>query len=180
MALPTVFTLGHSNRSFETLVALLRAHGVEGVADVRRHPFSRRHPQFDSPVLAAALAREDLAYAHLPALGGMREAREGSPHVALAPDGFRGYADYMESPAFEAGVADLLALAAARPTAALCAEALPNECHRSLLSDALLVRGVRVVHLLDEQRRLEHALSPLARRDGHRLVYAGAQETLGF
>jgi uncharacterized protein (DUF488 family) len=173
-----VHTIGHSTRTFPELLALLRAHAIRAVADVRRHPGSRRHPQFARDALAAALGDEGIAYAWLPALGGRRRARPDSPHVGWRVAAFRGYADHMETPEFERGLADLLAFAARRPTAVLCAEAVPWRCHRQLIADALVARGVEVRHVVGPAGPARHALPAFARLEGARIVYDGEQRTL--
>uniref|UniRef100_A0A832MIP3 DUF488 domain-containing protein n=1 Tax=Eiseniibacteriota bacterium TaxID=2212470 RepID=A0A832MIP3_UNCEI len=170
----TVFTVGHSTLTMGEFLALLAAHGVRGVADVRAVPRSRRHPQFEREALAAALAAAGVAYAHLPGLGGRRTPRPASPHTALTDPALRGYADHMATATFAAEVERLLALAAQRPTAALCAEADAARCHRSLLADALLARGARVTHLLGPAAAASHRLHPAARIAGGIPVYDGA------
>lgn len=157
-----LFSVGHSNRSADAFVALLAAHGMARIADVRSAPFSRRHPQFSREALAARLAHEGVDYVHLPELGGMRAARADSRHLALAAGGFRGYADHMESEAFRRGCERLIALARERPTAFMCAEADPAHCHRSLLADALTAGGAQVIHLLDATTARPHVLHPQA------------------
>jgi len=172
-----VFTLGHSTRSAEELIALLQEAGVELLVDVRRFPGSRRHPQFGREALAAALAAAGIEYRHAPDLGGRRSPRPDSPNTAWRVAAFRGYADYMDSPEFQAALSRLAAAAAERPTAILCAEAVPWRCHRRLIADALVARGVPVVHLLAPGRREPHALHPDARPlPGGRLVYPAAAE----
>ena len=167
----TVYTLGHSTRTADAFMALLAAHGIGGVADVRRYPGSRRHPHFAREALAAALRAAGLRYDWLPALGGRRTPRPDSPHVAWREAGFRGYADYMETAEFAEGLSALLALAAERPTAIMCAEAVPWRCHRQLIADALVVRGLTVLHVIDGGAPRPHVLSRLARLDGDRIVY---------
>lgn len=170
---PTLFTVGHSNRSLEGFLDVLRAHRVAWIADVRSAPWSRRHPWFGRDVLEAALAGEGIGYRHLPELGGMRTEIPGSPHCGLPSGGFRGYADHMGSAEFERGVAALLDLAAGARTAALCAEADPSRCHRGLLADALTARSVAVVHLLDASSVRPHALHPAAVVEQGRVAYPG-------
>jgi uncharacterized protein (DUF488 family) len=174
----TVYTVGHSTRTLEEFLALLGAHGIGGIADVRRYPASRRHPHFAREALARALAAAHVRYDWLPELGGRRPARADSPHVAWRTMGFRGYADHMESAEFHAGLEKLLGLAAARPTAILCAEAVPWRCHRQLIADALVARGVTVLHVTGASAPARHRLSPLARREGDRLIYDGGQPPL--
>jgi uncharacterized protein (DUF488 family) len=177
--MPPVFTAGHSTRSIEELLALLAGHGVRTLVDVRRFPGSRRHPQFSRDALAASLAGAGLQYVHELGLGGRRAARPGSPHTAWRVDAFRGYADYMETPEFEAALARLMQRAAdpdGQPIALLCAEALPWRCHRRLISDALVARGVGVLHIMGPGRAEAHALDANARvLPGGRLLYAGPE-----
>jgi uncharacterized protein (DUF488 family) len=167
----TVYTLGHSTRTADELLELLRRHAIGGVADVRRYPASRRHPQFAREALQESLAAAGVRYDWLPALGGRRPVQPDSPHVAWREAGFRGYADHMETAEFGEGLSALLALAADRPTAIMCAEAVPWRCHRQLIADALVVRGLEVVHVIDGGALRPHALSRLARLDGDRIVY---------
>jgi len=167
----TVYTVGHSTRTADEFATLLAAHEIRGIADVRRYPASRRHPHFAREALADALAAGGLHYAWLPALGGRRTARADSPHVAWREAAFRGYADHMETAEFQDGLTMLLELAAARRTAVLCAEAVPWRCHRQLIADALVARGVAVLHVLGPGTPRLHALSRLARLDGERVVY---------
>jgi uncharacterized protein (DUF488 family) len=173
-----ILTVGHSNRDLQDLLELLRIHGVRALADVRRHPASRRHPHFSGPALERSLRDAGMDYIHVPELGGMREPRADSPHTALAEGAFRGYADHMATTAFARGVARLLAFAAAKPTAAMCAEADPAHCHRSLLADALLARGHQVAHIVDPGPPHPHRLHARARNAGGMLVYDGAQGRL--
>jgi uncharacterized protein (DUF488 family) len=180
-----LLTVGHSNRSLQALLELLAAHRVEAVADVRRHPVSRRHPQFAGPALARSLREAGIEYVHIPELGGMREpgtrAQDGSadsPHTALAEGAFRNYADHMASDEFARGLAGLVGVAAAKRTAAMCAEADPAQCHRSLLADALLARGHAVAHIVDGGPARAHRLHTSARVEGEALVYDGAQRRL--
>jgi uncharacterized protein (DUF488 family) len=167
----TVYTLGHSTRPLEALIALLGGHAIRGVADVRRFPASRRHPQFAREALERSLPAAGVRYDWLPALGGRRPVRTDSPHVGWREAGFRGYADHMDTPEFREGVAALLARAAERPTAIMCAEAVPWRCHRQLIADALVVRGVTVLHVIDAGAARPHALSRLARLEGDHIVY---------
>jgi uncharacterized protein (DUF488 family) len=173
-----VHTLGHSTRTLDEFVALLDAHDIRGIADVRRFPASRRHPHFSREALAASLAETDRAYAWLSELGGRRPVRPDTPHVGWRQPGFRGYADHMDTDEFRRGLAELLRLAAERPTAVMCAEAVPWRCHRQLLSDALVVRGIDVVHVLDVASSRPHRLTSFARVDGERIVYDDGQLAL--
>jgi uncharacterized protein (DUF488 family) len=145
-----VYTIGHSTRTIEELVGLLVEHGVEVLVDVRRFPGSRRHPQFGSAALQASLAAAGIGYRHAEALGGRRasDAAAASPNTAWRNAAFRAYADYMATPPFRAALDALVRLAAERTVAIMCAEAVPWRCHRRLVTDALLARGVPVADIL--------------------------------
>lgn len=168
----TLYTVGHSNREADGLLELLGAAGVTNLVDVRAHPQSRRHPQFGQAALREAAEAVGVTY-HWAGrqLGGRRRPRPDSPHRALAEDGLRGYADYMDSAQFAGATAQLLRLAGRAPTVVLCAERLPEDCHRSLIADYLVLQGARVLHLIDAEERREHRLRPEARRESARLVY---------
>ncbi|HYU00187.1 MAG TPA: DUF488 domain-containing protein [Gemmatimonadales bacterium] len=157
-----IYTVGHSTRSIEALVALLAAHRVGLVVDVRRYPASRRHPHFAEQPLAAALHAVGIGYRHEPDLGGRRPARRDSLNTAWRSAAFRGYADHMETPAFEQAVTRVIGLAGAQAVAVMCAEAVPWRCHRQLIADALLARGIAVRHILGAGQPREHQLSPHA------------------
>lgn len=171
LPMTTVLSVGHSNRTWEAFLHLLTAHGVEFLADVRTVPRSCRNPQFNREILPDALAPYGIAYRHFPELGGWRTPRPDSPHRGLTSPGFRGYADFMETPAFERAVQALIDLARRYRLAYMCAEALPWRCHRWLLSDALTVRGLQVEHILTPTRRQPHRLTPGVRVQGTTLVY---------
>lgn len=170
-----VFTIGHSTRTSDELLALLAEHGIEVLVDVRRYPASRRHPQFSRDALAAALAGARIQYMHEPDLGGRREPRPGSPHVAWRVAAFRGYADHLETPGAQAALERLIRLSGERRMVILCAEAVPWRCHRRLISDALAARGLEVRHILGPGRADPHEIDPNARVEegGRRLVYDG-------
>jgi uncharacterized protein (DUF488 family) len=165
-----VRTIGHSTRPVGELVAILLEAGVRRLVDVRRYPVSRRHPQFSRDALARSLADAGIAYQHEPHLGGHRESRPDSPNTAWR-DAFRGYADHMATPEFQAALARVAALAHA---AVMCAEADPRRCHRQLLADALVLRGVPVRHLLEHGRSEEHRVHPRAVQNEGRIVYPAA------
>jgi uncharacterized protein (DUF488 family) len=156
-----IFTAGHSTRPQEELIAILKEAGVLLLVDVRRFPGSRRHPQFGKEALRAGLAAAGIAYRHEPDLGGRRDPRPDSLNTAWRVAGFRGYADHMASPQFRAAVERLVA-GSSLPTAVMCAEALPWKCHRQLIADALVARGIEVVHLLAPGQRQAHVLNPSA------------------
>jgi 3-methyladenine DNA glycosylase/8-oxoguanine DNA glycosylase len=168
-----LFTVGHSTRPLDELVALLRAFGVRLLADVRTVPRSRHNPQFDAGALPAALRARGIAYAHLTELGGLRHARRDSPNTGWRNASFRGYADYMQTPEFERGLEQLRALTDRGPVALMCAEAVPWRCHRSLIADALTARGAEVAHIASVHRANPHRLTPFARVDGARVTYPG-------
>lgn len=171
-----MWTIGHSTRSLETLLELLGAHAIERVADVRRFPRSRRHPHVNTEALARALPAAGLAYRHLPGLGGFRRPRADSRNTGWRNASFRGYADYMETDEFAGHLATLLDEARAGRTAIMCAEAVPWRCHRSLISDALLARGIEVRHILGPGVANPHTLTAGARIDGTRVIYPGAPD----
>lgn len=152
---------------------LLERHGVQAVADVRRYPYSRRHPHFNRDCLAAALQASGVEYRHLPELGGRREPAARSPNTGLRDRAFRGFADHMQGKEFGRGLERLLELAGERRSAVLCAGALPERCHRSLIADALVARGVRVAHVLDAGAAAPHALAASARVEAGRVTYPG-------
>lgn len=156
-----VYTIGHSTREIDRFIGLLERERIEHVADVRSFPGSRRYPQFGRDALAASLAARGIGYSHHPELGGRRHARPDSPNGAWRNESFRGYADYMLTPAFATALDGLMELAARERTAIMCAEAVPWRCHRSLISDALVARGVDVQHILDA-RTGPHHLTPFA------------------
>ena len=166
-----VLTIGHSTRTLEAFVALLRVHGVRAVVDVRRFPGSRRVPWFGGTALAGALAELGIAHHHEPDLGGRRRARSDSDNGAWRNEAFRGYADHMQSAVFADGLERLLARAAELPTAILCAEAVPWRCHRTLIADALVARGEEVRHILGTDPPRRHELSPHAHVEAGRLTY---------
>jgi len=167
----TVFTIGHSTRPLAEFIEMLRAHGVERVVDVRSIPRSRHNPQFNRETLARHLRAARIGYVHLKKLGGLRHANADSANVGWHNSSFRGFADYMQTDEFLAGLARLEKLAAGKPTAIMCAEAVPWRCHRSLIADALLVRDFVVEDILSVARTQEHEITPFARVRGLRITY---------
>lgn len=167
----TVYTVGHSTRAPEAFVALLRAHGVTHLADVRTVPRSRHNPQFNADALARTLAGQGIAYTHFPGLGGFRKASAGVSNAGWRNASFRGYADYMQTPAFGDNLERLIALAEHDTVAIMCAEAVPWRCHRSLIADALVVRGVRVEEIVSELKATPHKITPFARIEGTTITY---------
>lgn len=165
-----LYTLGHSTRSLDELLHLLRAHGVGVLADVRRFPRSPRNPQFNGEHLARGLPEAGVGYAWLAPLGGCR--RTGSlANTGWRNPSFRGYADHMLTEEFQRGLAELLELARRARVAIMCSEALPWRCHRSLIADVLTARGCAVRHIQGLRRAELHRLTPFARVDGHRVTY---------
>ncbi len=166
-----VCTVGHSTHPIEEFLVILHAHGVREIADVRTIPKSRTNPQFGGDVLRKSLAADGIAYRHIPSLGGLRHPRKDSPNDGWRNTSFRGYADHMDTEEFARGIDELLDAAAAHRVAAMCAEAVPWRCHRSLIGDAVLVRGVPVLDLMDERTAKPHQLTRFARVDGIRITY---------
>jgi uncharacterized protein (DUF488 family) len=168
-----IFTVGHSNHPLEKFLAILSAHDINIVIDIRRFPTSRKWPHFNRDALTQSLPTHGIGYLGLPELGGRREPRPDSPHTAWRVAAFRGYADLMDTPEFEAGLARLMAAAASKRAAVLCAEALPWRCHRSLVADALTARGWWVSDIMNEKEARAHKLPEFVRVEGTRVVYDG-------
>jgi uncharacterized protein (DUF488 family) len=170
----TLWTIGHSTLPSEDFIALLAQQKIELLADVRRFPSSRRHPQFNRETLADSLERAGIGYLHFPELGGRREPRPDSVNTGWREAGFRGYADYMHTAAFTAGVARLLGAASARRTAIMCAEKAWQDCHRGLISDLLKAIGHQVIHIVDDLHEEQHPYTGPARLVDGALSYAAA------
>jgi uncharacterized protein (DUF488 family) len=173
----SLYTIGHSTRTIEDFIALLRAHAVTQVADVRAFPMSRRLPHFNRELLAESLRQQAIAYRHLPALGGRRRPRPDSANGGWQHESFRGYADYMATAEFEAGLDDLLLYAGdsvgAGRTAMMCAESVWWRCHRRLIADALVARAVPVFHIMTSDRAEPHEMTPFAVVRGTGVTYPG-------
>ena len=168
-----VMTIGHSTRTAEQFIGLLQAHGVTAVADVRRVPRSRRHPHFSRDSLPGLLAVNHIAYEHFPGLGGLRKPRPDSKNTAWRHPSFRAYADHMQSVEFSQALDDLLAFARKFFPAVMCAEAQWWQCHRQLVADALVARGIDVRHIMSASSAPPHQLTPFARLDGPNVHYPG-------
>ena len=168
---PLVLTIGHSTRPIDVFTGLLAANGVTHLIDVRTIPKSRHNPQFNSDALAGSLRDASIAYTHIPGLGGLRRASPDSPNAAWRNPSFRGYADYMQTPAFAEHLAEVIELAKSERPALMCAEAVPWRCHRSLIADALVARGIAVEEIVSETRRTSHKLTPFARVDATSVTY---------
>lgn len=167
----TVFTVGHSTRSLEEFLGLLRAHGVERVVDVRTVPRSRRHPHFAREALVESLPAAGIGYEWQPALGGLRRPRPDSPNGAWRNDSFRGFADHMQTPEFAAALDAVVAAAREERVVVMCSEAVPWRCHRSLIGDALLARGIVVRDIMSETKAPAHRLTPFAKVEGATVTY---------
>jgi len=170
-----LLTIGHSTLPADAFADMLMAHRVQLLADVRRYPASRRHPQFNREALAEMLARHGIAYLHFPGLGGRREVQPDSLNTAWREAGFRGYADYMETAEFSHGISRLLDAAQARATAIMCAEKSWRSCHRGLIADHLKASGFDVIHVLDSAAAEPHPWTAAARMIDGRLCYSAAR-----
>jgi uncharacterized protein (DUF488 family) len=166
-----VWTIGHSTRSVEELVSILKSHNIEEVVDVRSVPRSRWNPQFNKPELEHALRNAGIAYRHTKELGGLRNARKVSPNMGWRNKSFRGFADYMQTHDFEAALTRLIDLARRKRVAIMCAEVVPWKCHRSLIADALTVRGFEVVEIFDEHKSQAHELTKFAVVTSGKITY---------
>jgi len=166
-----MLTIGHSTHPIEEFVRMLHAHGVETLVDVRTIPRSRHNPQFNRETLPESLRAAGIEYVHMEGLGGLRHARRDSVNTGWRNLSFRGFADYMQTPEFVAALQQLIELARVRPTAIMCSEAVPWRCHRSLIADALTVRGIPVKHIMTAANREPHTLTPFAHVDGDKITY---------
>ena len=169
----TVFTVGHSTRPIGEFIALLTAHGVQRLIDVRKIPQSRHNPQFGREQLSASLEHTGIHYTHMPGLGGLRRPRKDSINTGWRNASFRGYADYMQTPQFETNLNRCIELATEERVALMCAEAVPWRCHRSLIADALLARGINGREIASVTEARPHALTSWARVEGTKVTYPG-------
>ena len=168
---PLVMTIGHSTHTLEEFIRLLQAHGATCVVDVRTVPRSGHNPQFNKASLPRSLKKAGLKYVPTPGLGGLRHAKRDSPNVGWKNASFRGYADYMQTPEFAQSLEELIRLANQERIVLMCAEAVPWRCHRSLIADALLVRGIRTEDIMSATRRQIHTLTPFAKVRGTAITY---------
>lgn len=173
-----IFTIGHSTLAIADFIAVLQTYEIRCLADVRTVPRSRYNPQFNADALGESLSAHVISYASLKALGGLRRPRADSPNGGWREEGFRGYADYMQTGDFERGLAVLLTLGQDRRTAIMCAEAAPQDCHRSLIADALAVRGIPVIEILSATAWREHKLTSFAEVTGMQITYPPKQRNL--
>lgn len=169
----TLWTVGHSTRPIADFVGLLQAHGIRQLVDVRTIPRSWHNPQFNQDQLPGPLKKAGIQYVHMAGLGGLRRTNRDSVNTAWRNASFRGFADYMQTDEFDAALEDLIRLAARKPTAIMCAEAVPWRCHRSLIADALVARGISVEEIIGNSSVRLHVLTPWARVIGKRVTYPG-------
>jgi len=169
----TVFTIGHSTRAIDQFIELLTGHGVQHLVDVRKTPQSRHNPQFGREQLSTSLERAAIRYTHMPGLGGLRRPRKDSTNTGWRNASFRGYADYMQTPEFEESLNRCVELAKGEYAALMCAEAVPWRCHRSLIADALVARGIDVREITSTTDARPHALTAWARIEGTKVTYPG-------
>jgi len=174
----TVSTIGHSTHPIEEFIRMLEAHGIRRLVDVRSISKSRHNPQFNRETLPASLHSAGIEYRHLPSLGGLRHPRKDSMNTGWRNASFRGYADYMQTPEFGEGLDHLIQLAAEAPTAIMCAEAVPWRCHRSLIADALVARGVPVLEILSVTKTQPHTMTPFAKVDSQHVTYPAQANSL--
>ena len=166
-----VFTIGHSTHPISEFVEILKANGVKRVIDIRTIPRSRHNPQFNGEALAESLRAAGIGYTHIKKLGGLRHPAKDSINLGWRNSGFRGFADYMQTPEFEAALERAIKLAKTKPSALMCAEAVPWRCHRSLVADALSVRKIPVMHISSATRASAHKITPFALVRGSRITY---------
>ena len=166
-----IYTIGHSTLRIGAFIKILGSYGIKALIDVRTIPRSRHNPQFGQIILAARSKKHAIEYYHLPRLGGLRHASKDSINTAWRNASFRGYADYMQTDGFLAGIKELLQIARKGRSVIMCAEALPWRCHRSLIADALVIRGVDVEHIFNEKNARKHSITPWAKKRGLRLTY---------
>ena len=166
-----VLTIGHSTRTLDEFIGLLKAHAITLVVDVRTIPRSRHNAQFNENSLPDSLKKAGIGYIHMPGLGGLRHAKHNSLNSGWRNASFRGYADYMQTPEFEEQIEELIQLAKEHRIALMCAEAVPWRCHRSLIGDALTVRGIRTEDIMSLKQRRLHTLTPFALVRGSTIMY---------
>ncbi len=167
----TVYTLGHSTLDPDRFLGILRAYGIRRLVDIRSIPRSRHNPQFNRDTLSKFLRNHRVNYRHMKSLGGLRHARKDSVNSGWRNASFRGFADYMQTPQFEDALLKLIKLAEEKPMAIMCAEAVPWRCHRSLIGDALIVRGIKVRDIYSETNSRTHSLTRMAMVRGEKITY---------
>ena len=170
----TIYTVGHSTHPIDEFIGLLNSYGIKQLVDIRTIPKSRHNPQFMQDSLQETLPEADIRYIYMKDLGGLRHGNKDSVNLGWRNSSFRSYADYMQTNAFKTAVDELIAVAEKAPTAIMCAEAVPWRCHRSLVGDALLVRGLRVLDIMTATNAPLHKLTSFARVDGTNITYPPA------
>jgi uncharacterized protein (DUF488 family) len=169
-----IYTIGHSTHPIDEFIGILQAHGIRQLVDVRTIPRSRHNPQFNRENLPASLETVDIAYQHMPGLGGLRHPQRDSINTGWRNAGFRGFADYMQTSEFQENLEKLMDLSSVAPTTIMCAEAVPWRCHRSLIADALMVRGIQVQEILTAAKSQPHLITAFAKVDGTQITYPRA------
>lgn len=169
----TIYTIGHSTHPIDEFVGILKAYEIQQLVDVRTVPGSRHNPQFSKAELEVSMPASGIRYVHMPELGGLRKATKDSVNMGWRNASFRNYADYMQTEAFASGITKLIELASEHTTAIMCAEAVPWRCHRSLIGDAVLVRGIEVMDIMSEKSSRPHELTSFAKVDGVEVTYPG-------
>jgi uncharacterized protein (DUF488 family) len=172
-----IFTIGHSTRPVEEFIAILQGQGIRKLVDIRTIPRSRHNPQFNEDALKESLRDAKIHYVHMKGLGGLRHPRKDSPNKGWRNASFRGFADYMQTEEFAENLETIIETAKKEPTAIMCAEAVPWRCHRSLVGDALLIRGVSVLHIMGKGSAKEHTMTPWAKVEDGRITYPEADIT---
>ena len=167
----TIYTIGHSTRPIDEFISLLNAYGIRQLVDIRTIPKSRHNPQFMQESLEKSLTAAGISYIYMKDLGGLRHSHKDSVNMGWRNRSFRSYADYMQTDGFKTAIEELITLAEKAPTAIMCAEAVPWRCHRSLVGDALLIRGVRVLDIMSATNAPEHKLTSFAHVDGTNITY---------
>jgi uncharacterized protein (DUF488 family) len=167
----TIYTVGHSTRPIDELISLLNAYGIKQLVDIRTVPKSRHNPQFMQDALGNSLPEAGIEYVYMKVLGGLRPRTPDSPNMGWHNESFRNYADYMQTDEFASALDCLIDESKIKLTTIMCAEAVPWRCHRSLVGDALLVRGIKVIDILSETSSREHVLTPFAKVDGTHITY---------
>lgn len=166
-----VHTIGHSNRSIDEFIHILQSYKIEAVVDVRTIAASRHNPQYNEDALSDSLKRKDIDYIHCAGLGGLRHTTKASINTAWQNASFRGYADYMQTLLFKENIERLIKIIRVKPAAIMCAEALPWRCHRSLIGDALLIRNIKVIDIINEKSSRPHLMTSFAKVEGNRIFY---------
>lgn len=174
----TVYTIGHSTRTIEEFISLLKENGIELLVDIRTIPKSRYNPQFASESLEKSLTSAKINYEYMRPLGGLRHTTKDSINLSWRNDSFRGFADYMQTEEFDEAIKNLIEMSEKTRLAIMCAEAVPWRCHRLLVSDALTVRGVEVVHIMGRGKNSVHKITPFAKVEGIRVFYPPIEQSL--